>query len=104
MVVVGTTAVVVVVLATSCGVNGLRPLPGSFELPGVVCTEIAGSVVPDEYGRGPVGGVTMSVGAFLVSSTGTATRAMISTSAIGQSLRSTSSFSMLRGTFIAAPR
>jgi hypothetical protein len=46
--VVGRTAAVVAVVATCCGVNGLRPLPVSFEFPGVVCTEIAGSAVPEE--------------------------------------------------------
>ena len=104
--VVGVTpaTVVVVVVARCCGLNGLRPLPASFEFVGEALIWIAGSVAPDEYGSGPVGGVTMSVGACLVSRTGTATRAMISTSAIGQSLRSTSSLSMLRGTLIAAPR
>ena len=102
--VVTAATVVVVVVASCCGVNGLRPPLASLEFVGEALIWIAGSVAPDEYGSGPVGGVTMSVGAFLVSRIGTATRAMISTSAIGQSLRSTSSLSMLRGTLIAAPR
>ncbi len=40
--------VVVDVVATFWGVNGLRLEPVSFELPGVVCTAIAGSAVPEE--------------------------------------------------------
>ncbi len=44
----GIVATTVDVVATCCGVKGLRPLPVRFELPGDVCTEIAGSVVPDE--------------------------------------------------------
>ena len=41
-------AVLVVVLATCCGVNGLRPRPASFESDCLVWTEIAGSAVPVE--------------------------------------------------------
>ncbi len=40
--------VVVAVVATSWGVNGLRPRPASFDAAGVVLIEIAGSVVPVE--------------------------------------------------------
>ena len=41
-------AVVVDVVATCWGANGLWPLPASFVSPGVDLTEIAGSVVPEE--------------------------------------------------------
>src|ERR1700759_3212640 len=46
------------VVAACCGANGLRPRPASLESPGLVSTEIAGSAVPVEYGRPPVGCVT----------------------------------------------
>ncbi len=91
----GVVAVAVVVVVPPCGVNGLRERPASLELDCLVSTVIAGSAVPVEYGRPPLGWVTRLVGAFFESSTGTATRATTSTMAIGQSLRSRSSLIML---------
>ena len=94
--VVDAVVLVVAVVAMCCGVNGSRPRPGSLEAPCAVSTVIAGSADPVEYGRLVLGcGVTRLVGAFLESSSGTATRATISRMAIGHSLRSRSSLIML---------
>jgi hypothetical protein len=104
----GADAVVLVVEVTAafCGVNGSRPRPASLFAPTLVSTAIAGSEVPVEYGRpAPAGVLVISVvGAFLESSSGTATRATISPTAIGHSLRSRSSLIMFVRTLIAVGR